>query len=79
MQITHYDESKDLEVELSVEIDFYQPFVEGVYSGPWEDSYPDEPPEVEYSVKPVEYSFLEQDESFMDLVLDKISEAQEDG
>ena len=77
MQITHYDEAKDEEVELSVEIDFYQPFVKGVYSGPWEDSYPDEPAEVEFSIKPVEYSFLEQDTDFMIRVLDMVDDLQD--
>ena len=33
---------------IDMEVDFnYSPFVPGKYFGPWEDSYPDEPEEVE--------------------------------
>ena len=74
LEITHYDDLHDFEAELEVEINHYQPPVKGKYSGAWEDSYPDEPAEVEYSVQPIEYKYLEEDVGFMELVLDRISE-----
>ena len=72
--ILYYDELYDVEVELDIEITSYQPAVKGVYYGPWEDSYPDEPAEVEFTVSNENYSYLEQAECIYDEVLAKVTE-----
>tara|TARA_R110000782_G_scaffold10750_12_gene33293 strand:- start:156 stop:401 length:246 start_codon:yes stop_codon:yes gene_type:complete len=62
--VLHYDEDTQIEIELDVKIDLYQPLVKGVYSGTWENSYPDEPAEVEYTISKDGYSHLENDDEF---------------
>ena len=62
--VLHYDEDKQVEIELEVEIDLYRPLVKGVYSGAWEDSYPDEPALVEYTISNTDYTDLEDDDEF---------------
>lgn len=40
----------DDEITVTVRIDFYTPAQDGKFWGPWEDSYPDEPAELEFTV-----------------------------
>mgnify|MGYP003675776717 CR=1 FL=1 len=72
--ILYYDVFNDVEVELDIEITSYQRAVKGVYYGPWEDSYPDEPAEVEFTISNANYSYLEQADYIYDEVLAKVTE-----
>lgn len=78
LSILYLDEDRDIHVEIDVTIDYYQPEIIGKHYGDWEDSYPDEPAEVEYTVCTAGYKDLEYALDFQDLVLDKLQEVCED-
>ena len=78
LAILYLDTQTDIHVEIDVTISYYQPFTKGLYAGCMEDSYPDEPAEVEFLVLTSGYEFLEDDDDFTDLVLDKMQEVCED-
>ena len=78
LSVLYLDEAQDIHVELDVHVSYYRPVIQGVYAGCMEDSFPDEYAEVEYSVEPIEYSHLEDDDWFMDIILDRMQEVYED-
>ena len=78
LSVLYLDEAQDIHVELDIQVDYYQPPIAGKYDGAWEDSYPDEGAEVEYTVLTAGYEYLEDDDWIMDIVLDRMQEVYDD-
>ena len=78
LAILYLDTQTDIHVEIDVTISYHQPEIIGKHYGDWEDCYPDEPAEVEFLVMTSGYEFLQDDDDFTQLVLDKMQEVCED-